>query len=693
MELPSSSTPERDGSVHLAYEPALDGLRAVAVIAVCLFHGGVSVEGGGFLGVEAFFVLSGYLITSLLLTELASSSRIRLGRFWARRARRLLPALFVMVAAVTVVEALRGSALAAPGMSGDAIASLFYVANWHEIARGSGYFVTTGRTSPLQHTWSLAIEEQFYLLWPLVVLAVAWAARRLAPLRKLSRDGAVMFTAVAGALVSSWLMAHLYAGGTGLNRVYYGTDTRAQGLLAGAALAAYLRWRPSAGQLPGAGASPRAVARATAGVVGLAGLAVASVVASGRSAWLFEGGMLGVDLAAVAVIVSVVGTAPKWSPVRVALAARPLRAIGRISYGIYLWHFPLFIWLDSQSTGASGASLLAIRLAATGAVALLSYQVIEQPIRTRRIPSGLLRVLAPAAAAATVAMAVAVGPLTAAPVAAHLLPARGIAARSAEAALNCRRAAAPGSTRTVAAPVRCAPVRVLLLGDSVALTLGPQLAHDAGRFGVTMIPRAWLGCSFGERGLVNGDGSFVPQAILCKFSILRSIAAATRPDVIVVEMGWWDSMDRLWAGHVVHLGTPVYDAYLRSRVAALISEVAGPKVPVVLLSVPWMQPGAWANGELPPAASPARHEMVNSLLRSVAATSRGRARYFDIGPYVTPGNRFSAEVGGSVCRQSDGIHFYFVGGGKPTPETVCGQRLQDALLPYLVRLARSVRGA
>ncbi|MGA8112477.1 MAG: acyltransferase, partial [Actinocatenispora sp.] len=154
-----------------AHRPALDGVRAVAVAAVLVFHGGLAFLPGGFLGVDAFFVLSGFLITSLLLVEWGRTGRIRLPAFWARRARRLLPALLLMLAAVSVVARwLLPSGDLGP-VRGDSLAALLYVANWRMIFRGSDYFAQTAAPSPLQHTWSLGIEEQFYLLWPLIVVA------------------------------------------------------------------------------------------------------------------------------------------------------------------------------------------------------------------------------------------------------------------------------------------------------------------------------------------------------------------------------------------------------------------------------------------------------------------------------------------------------------------------------------------
>ena len=215
----------------LAYLPALDGIRGVAMIGILGVHGGVYLTAGGFFFLDSFFALSGFLITSLLLVEWRKRGTIKLGAFWARRARRLLPALFVMLIGVAVLFGIFVPAGTYPTLRGDSLSALFYVANWHYIASGSDYFHMTGLTSPLIHTWSLAVEEQFYLVWPLVFLAVLkiWGSLRV-----------LLIVAVTGAIASALEMALLY-NPTNINRLYFGTDTHAQSVLVGATLAVGLR--------------------------------------------------------------------------------------------------------------------------------------------------------------------------------------------------------------------------------------------------------------------------------------------------------------------------------------------------------------------------------------------------------------------------------------------------------------------
>ena len=323
------------------------------------YHGGVFLTGGGFYSLDTFFALSGFLITSLLVREWQQAGTIRLGRFWARRARRLLPALLLMLLAVLAYATWIAPPDMYPGLRGDSLSTLFYVANWHFIVTGSNYFTLTGPTSLLLHTWSLAVEEQFYLVWPLVVLLIL---RSRLGLRFL------LGVCVSGALGSAVLMAVLYSPST-QNRVYYGTDTRAQSLLVGAALAVGLtlaagrRGRPSGSSRAIAG--PSAVAmratngrtKALFGIIGIVGVLASAVLwttVTVDDAFAFRGGFLLAACSTACVLVSIV-VSPTWIVAKF-LAIAVLRFFGRISYGLYLWHFPLFIWVDHARTGLAGVA-------------------------------------------------------------------------------------------------------------------------------------------------------------------------------------------------------------------------------------------------------------------------------------------------------------------------------------------------
>src|SRR5215204_1438194 len=274
--------------------PGLDGLRALAVVAVLLYHADVAWAPGGFLGVDVFFVISGYLITSLLLAEWGARGRVDLKAFWLGRARRLLPAAFLVIAAslAFAVAFLPGEVAR---LRGDALASFGYVTNWYLIFEEQSYFETVGRPSLLQHLWSLAVEEQFYLLWPLLLTIVLW---RVAPMRRWRRRRLALFIALAGAAGSALLMATLYQPDVDPSRVYYGTDTRVAGLLFGSALA--FVWVP--GQIPRWAERIRPLLLDVAGLVALVALVWFYLRLDQYQPFLFQGGFALVALATTVVI-------------------------------------------------------------------------------------------------------------------------------------------------------------------------------------------------------------------------------------------------------------------------------------------------------------------------------------------------------------------------------------------------------
>jgi peptidoglycan/LPS O-acetylase OafA/YrhL len=352
----------------LPYRPALDGLRALAVLAVLLYHLSPATLPGGLLGVDLFFVLSGYLITGLLLAEWAAGGRIDLARFWLRRARRLLPAVYVLLAALLAVAVLRLPDEAVR-LRGDAAAAFVYVMNWHQIVGEQSYFAAIGRPSLFQHLWSLAIEEQFYLVWPLLLLVLLrWGRRLLLPV------------AIAGTIASTIWMAHLYHAGSDPSRVYYGTDTRAAALLVGALLAAlgFPRWWPA-----GSSRGGRLL------LDGLGLVALAALVACARwldpaTPLLYRGGFLVVSLTAALLIAAVLQPGARLLPWL--LAQRPLVAVGKRSYGLYLWHWPVIVLTrPGLDVPLHGPALLGLRLGMMALLTELSYRLVEQPVRSGQL--------------------------------------------------------------------------------------------------------------------------------------------------------------------------------------------------------------------------------------------------------------------------------------------------------------------
>jgi peptidoglycan/LPS O-acetylase OafA/YrhL len=647
------------------YSRALDGLRALAVTAVVLFHAGVGGLSGGFLGVDTFFVLSGFLITSLLLAERARSGHIRLATFWVRRARRLLPALLVVLLATVVAGRFLLDSDALGLLRTDAYAALAYVANWRMIFRGTGYVAATAAPSPLQHTWSLGIEEQFYLLWPLLVAGLlAWIGARW------GRTVLLVFC-VAGAVVSQTLCSRIFDA-DGMARAYYGTDTRAQALLIGAALAAALARTndaPLRGQVAGRILGPLAlVAVAVTGWLWHA--------ASDQARWLFHGGLT-VAALATAVVVAQVIVSPR-APLARMLGIAPMVWLGRISYGVYLWHWPVFTFVTADATGLARWPLLTVRLSATLAGAVLSFALIEQPIRRgglarllpRRMPTavtaGALAAMVPAIAYCTTPPPQPV--LAAAPV---IITAPSVPARS----------SAPANRPKRAATTPKRDPRVTFLGDSVAWVIGTYLPPHPG---MSTSVRAIQGCGIATLPDILQQGTPHTNYPGCTSwpQRWRRGIAKDDPDVAVIELNRWELMDRRYQGRYQHVGDPAYDAYLTAQLDEAIGIAGSRGAAVVLLTAAYTHRTERPDGSLYPEDQPARVDAWNALLRATAARHPGKVTVLDIAPLVCPDGKFTWRVDGMRVR-SDGLHY--------TPAAV--QRIiAPWLLPRLATIAATAPG-
>ena len=359
--------PETGGS-RLPFLPTLDGIRALAVLAVFFYHADLEWMPGGFLGVEVFFVLSGYLITAIIWTSIRSEGRLSLKRFWVRRARRLLPAVLALLTGVTVAS-LIGWPEEVGRIRGDVVAALGYVSNCYQLGTDQGYFSAAGRPSPFRHLWSLAIEEQFYLVWPPVLAFLAFTVKRP------GRIAGIVVAFIAGSTALLWLFANADAPSRG----YYGTDARAAGLLMGAALA--LIWRPWE-------LSTEARLRVSGwvrpleklGFLALAFILVTFVTFSEFSTFTFGPGITLVALATTLLIAATVHPGERATSF---LGWSVLTALGRRSYAIYLWHWPVFVVTrPGVDLELSTSQALIVRSIITFILADISYRYIEMPIRS-----------------------------------------------------------------------------------------------------------------------------------------------------------------------------------------------------------------------------------------------------------------------------------------------------------------------
>jgi peptidoglycan/LPS O-acetylase OafA/YrhL len=625
------------------YQPALDGLRAFAVSAVILYHLGYEWAGGGFLGVDTFFVLSGFLITSLLLRERANAGAINLGAFWARRARRLLPAVFLLLIVVAIWASVVMNPFELDQLRGDAIASLFYVANWHFIATGQSYFALFLSQSPLQHLWSLAIEEQFYLIWPLVIVGVlklASGSRR-----------ALFVVTIAGIAISQVCMVLLYDA-KDPSRAYYGTEARAHTLLIGCLLALLFSGRLEVG----------ARTKRVLPWVGLVAFATCLVVYStgSPSARFFYGG----DLAfAVLVAIVIAAAVQPTGALRRFLGLRPLRYIGRISYGLYLWHWPVIVFVNGNRSGYVGNRLNALRIVITVALTLASYYLIEQPVLKGALKPRLARIVLPASIV-VVLVVVLIGTSAGQPASASLgrvnrgfgpcgpaLPREHDDARVKLAQLGLP----PPDPRAKG-------LHILVVGDSRACALLTGLEVLTKAEGATVSDAAVLGCGI-VADAVGKSLSLVPrvQAEGCHDMVAKAQQKALahgRPDVILWWSGW-EVANLEVNGREVQFGTAESDALLLKRMEAMFKRLHRPGEKIVILTDAPIMPTPYF-----PQAHPAedqQHGHLNDLYREFAARHPGDIVIADLANKLCPNLVCQTVVEGFAPRPADGMHLSDVG--------------------------------
>ena len=597
-------------STPLGYQPGLDGLRGVFVIAVLLFHGGFSWAAGGYLGVSAFFTLSGFLICSLLIDERVSKGRIDLVRFWKRRARRLLPAAWLALAGALAYGVYLASPAVQRDLPGDIVAALAYVANWRFIVTDASYEALFAEPSPVTHLWSLAIEEQYYVVFPLLVAGVFAISR--------GRRGVLAIVLAGLAAASIAWTYYLYQRSGDTTRVYYGTDTRAAELLIGAlAAVAWQRWlaRP----LTGRGG------RVVEGVLQLAGAAALITIVvywtqvPVASPGLYQGGLALHALAVVFVLFA----AARPGPLRRVTAFEPLRRLGLISYGVYLFHWPIFLWLNTARTGVDGWQLFGLRCAVTLAVSVASYLVIERPIRVGELLRGRVGLAAAPAAVVLLLGGVAMVP-SSAPTTLQSVSFGSEVDPFADLDLDLDRRAEQARTDEALDTVEVP--RVAVFGDSTSIGPFYGLLHvDTTSGEVIVVPgRAVLGCGLARTPLMRSMGREYPLTSTCADwpDEWAEVLDEHDPNIAVVLFGPWDVSDKMLeiGGEWTSVGDPGYDEFSASEIAAAL-ELLTERVDLVvwLTSPPIDQSMNQLGGPPDPASDPERIIRWNELVAEQVA--------------------------------------------------------------------------
>jgi peptidoglycan/LPS O-acetylase OafA/YrhL len=626
----------RTGLAHL---PGLDGLRGLAVAGVLAFHAGFEKMVGGYLGVSTFFTLSGFLITSLLLQESARAGSVDLRRFWTRRFRRLLPASFVTLAAVVLVFGpLFATADQRATMRGDVLSALFEVANWHDIFSGDSYAQLFASPSPVLHFWSLSIEEQFYLLFPLVLVGL-WAASK-------GRRG-VLAAGLGVLALASFLEPFVFDMSD--DRVYFGTDTRASELLLGGVLAVALSSEPVRRSL-----AMRYRWRTAAVAAGVAALAVQLYWwwnLDQTTPWLYRGGFTLYAALSCAVITA---AALPSGPMRWFLSLGALQWLGIRSYGIYLIHWPVFLAVRQTWPDLNRWIATATGLAVTMVLAVLSYRFIERPVRAGAWPKPG-RALPAAVVSFSLVAAIAFIPWPVDRTERTLDFDQDLA--SYEDFLAQQEAAGPASTSTTVVSTPPVPA-VAVFGDSTALGVGIGLGQwsvDTGRLGVARGDTK-LGCGVSRFQRLKADIVVTPAPDCVNWPLRWAAGVAEqKPDVALLFSSVWEVPDAQLPGsdRFSAIGDPAVDDFVRSEFITAVDMLSSSGSLVMLMTAPPY--ASWATDGRPDPvkrqADPARMARFNQILAEVAAARPDTTRLVDFAGWLGPRSE-------DRTLRADGTHFY-----------------------------------
>jgi peptidoglycan/LPS O-acetylase OafA/YrhL len=621
--------------VSLPYVAGFDGIRGFGVILMLLGHHGWPKVPGALFTVSMFFTLSGFLIATLMLGEWARSDGVSLSRFWERRARRLLPAALVTITGIVALQ-YWFEVGSGPRFRGDVISAVGYVTNWRMAFSGTDYAANFAMESPVQHFWSLAIEEQFYLVFPLAFLGLVRLTRG-----RWGLLGAFFGVAAVASFAAAWVSAGRH-GNSGLT--YYATYTRVSEILAGVVLAFVLVAPPVKSFLH----SPRGITAARwLGVVGLAGFVALVLTVGLDDPFVFRGGTL-LNAALVWMVIACC-VSPGAGLVTRFLGQAPFIALGKVTYTIYLVHLPIFLLLDAERTGLEFWPLLGARLAVTAPLVLISYHLIEAPFRTgaRLRPAKLVGVFA-LPALAVVALA-------------NLVPVHTSEVIDLTAIKEDDRPFVPETVE----PLGGAPVaRVLLVGDSITWTMfsGLEQWNQQNEAQIAVDAHFAVACTLAEAGTVRSLGKLEEPVGACER--LRSDLPGTLEDgdydAIVVTLGGKDLSDRFVEGEWRHLGDPVFDEWLRPQIGTLADLVAAEGVPVLWSTVSHVRI-AEANNPTSdwrtfPDNDPARVDRLNELIVDEIGGRPG----FTILPvddwlHTLPEGEFSTNY------RADGVHYTVTG--------------------------------
>ncbi len=641
LETPTRREAEESSSSRFGHIAALDGIRGLAVAIVVIYHFAPSVLPAGFIGVDVFFVLSGFLITSLALGEHRSSSKVSSSGFYMRRARRLLPAAVVTVVVTIALAAVIQPDSMRAANRGQGIASLLYVANWWMIDQRNSYQAAFGTESPLSHFWSLAVEEQFYVIFPLLLLAVIYiVAKRGGRTDSVARW--LLGVSIIGAIASATLMAVKYDEEVDPSRLYLGTDTRVHAIFVGVAGACiWWLW------------SNRLRDRRTLNLLTILAvlatifLGLVSFVADFRSPWLYRYGFLLISIAALAMVLA---AAAKSTLITKAFGLRAICVLGLVSYSVYLWHWPIRVFVNRTNTPFDGLSLFCVRIALTTVAAALSYYVIEKPFRRatdrRRV-----------ALASVAAMAVA---LCAVWVISRPVPAPATEFSIAGAPTN---VGAPGA------------IRVLWFGDSVAWSLGGghlDFPHPIGYDSPFDNDRVliWNKADYGCPLIRYPQRSFevVKQATgwcVERETTWKPLIDEFKPDAVAWSSTLFDTYDIKVNNRWVSFGSPewltIYNDNLES--ARKIATASGAKFMFISQPDPLADPSQSGDGQetlLP--ANIWRFGYVRDLQRKFAEAHPDDTVFVDLQPIVCPNDSCRGVIVDPKGSRPDGIH--------PTKEAV-----------------------